>query len=39
MSFYKRHAPKYREHARPLPDFSELEGMRALYEEKEIPTR
>ena len=39
MSFYKRHAPRHREHTRPLPDFGELEGMRALKEEKEIPLR
>ena len=39
MSFYKRHAPNHREHTRPLPDFQELEGMRALREEKTIPLR
>src|SRR5260221_474255 len=39
MSFYKRHAPRHREHTRPLPDFSELEGMRALKEENAIPIR
>ena len=37
MSFYKTHAPRHREHTRPLPDFVDLEGMRALQEEKEIP--
>ena len=39
MSFYKTHAPNHREHTRTLPDFGELEGMRALREEKEIPLR
>lgn len=39
MSFYKRHAPNYREHARPLPDFHELEGMRALHAENDIPLK
>src|SRR5437588_4542806 len=39
MSFYKRHAPRHRGHTRPLPDFSELEGMRALKEENAIPIR
>src|SRR5215470_18080978 len=39
MSFYKRHAPRHREHSRPLPDFGELEGMRALKSEQEIPLR
>ena len=39
MSFYKTHAPRHREHTRPLPDFADLEGMRALREEKEIPIR
>src|SRR5712692_6173813 len=39
MPFYKRHAPRHREHTRPLPDFSELEGMRALKGEQEIPLR
>ena len=39
MSFYKGHAPSYREHKRPLPDYSELEGMRALKEETGIPVR
>ena len=39
MSFYKTHAPRHREHNRPLPDFADLEGMRALKEENEIPLR
>src|ERR1700731_84577 len=39
MPFYKTHAPGHREHTRALPDFEELEGMRALRDEKEIPLR
>jgi hypothetical protein len=39
MSFYKRHAPNHREHSRALPDFQELEGMRALREESAIPSK
>ena len=39
MSFYKRHAPGHRGHQRPLPDFSEMEGMRALKQETSIPSR
>src|SRR5437868_4732810 len=39
MSFYKGHAPSYREHKRPLPDYTELEGMRALKEETGIPVQ
>ena len=39
MPFYKRHAPKHREHTRALPDFNELEGMRALRAESTIPSR
>jgi agmatinase len=38
MPFYKRHAPNHREHSRALPDFAELEGMRALREESAIPS-
>src|SRR6516165_10426345 len=39
MSFYKTHAPRHREHTRPLPDFGNLEGMRALHEESGIPSQ
>ncbi len=37
MTFYKRHAPGFREHERPLPDFSHLEGMLAREAEADIP--
>src|SRR5579862_6401576 len=38
MSFYKNHAPKHREHQREL-SLPELEGMKALRDEAEIPSR
>lgn len=37
MSFYKRHAPEFREHDRDIPDTSHLEGMIARELEKDIP--
>src|SRR5712691_12941450 len=39
MSVGRRDAPRHREHTRPLPDFADFEGMRALREEKEIPLK
>jgi hypothetical protein len=38
MAFYHQHAPKHREHERPLPDYSELQGMKALQEEAALPS-
>ncbi len=38
MSFYKSHAPKHREHTREVK-LPELEGMKALREESQIPSR
>ena len=38
MSFYKTHAPRHREHKREL-SLPELEGMKALREESQIPSR
>ena len=38
MSFYKSHAPKHREHTREVK-LPELEGMKALLEEGQIPSR
>lgn len=38
MSFYKRHAPGFREHTRKGPDTSHLEGMIAKAAEADIPT-
>ena len=37
MTFYKKHAPKFRNHNRPRPDFSYLEGMKALEQESCVP--
>ena len=37
MTFYKRHAPQHREHARPLPDITGLDGYKAQDAEAEIP--
>ena len=38
MTFYKRHAPKRREHNRPLPDVSQYNGYKAQDAEAAIPT-
>ena len=38
MSFYKSHAPKHREHTREVK-LPELEGMKALRDEGQIPSR
>jgi agmatinase len=38
MAFYHKHAPNHREHKRPLPDYSALQGMRALQEEAALPS-
>ena len=38
MSFYKKHAPSHREHARDLPDLSEFDGMRVQRDEAAIPS-
>jgi agmatinase len=38
MTFYKRHAPGRREHARPLPDVTRFEGYKAQEAEAKIPT-
>ena len=38
MSFYKKHAPNHREHARNLPDLSQYEGMKDQRDESAIPS-
>lgn len=38
MSFYERHAPRHRQHDRPLPDITEFRGYKAQDIEAEIPT-
>src|SRR5258708_37143781 len=38
MAFYHRHAPNHREHKRALPDFTGLQGMKALQEEAALPS-
>ena len=38
MSFYKKHAPNHREHARSLPDLSEYEGMKYQGDEAALPS-
>jgi agmatinase len=38
MSFYKKHAPNHREHARNLPDLSQYEGMKDQLDEAAIPS-
>ena len=38
MSFYKKHAPNHREHARNLPDLSQYEGMKDQRDEAAIPS-
>ena len=38
MSFYKKHAPNHREHARDLPDLSQYEGMKDQRDESAIPS-
>ena len=38
MSFYKKHAPGRREHARDLPDLSQFEGMKDQRDEAALPS-
>jgi agmatinase len=38
MAFYHRHAPNHREHKRALPDFTGLQGMKALQDEAALPS-
>ena len=38
MSFYKKHAPNHRQHARNLPDLSQYEGMKDQRDEAAIPS-
>ena len=39
MIFYKKHAPKFRNHSIERSDLSFLEGMKLLDRESEIPER
>ena len=38
MSFFKNHAPKYREHTRDLPDLSQYDGMKVQRDEAALPS-
>ena len=38
MSFYKKHAPNHRKHARDLPDLSQFDGMKDQRNEAAIPS-